>query len=181
MKDAHKYNIEYPKTVVLIRSGVFCQTFDDAALVVSVLTDYQVKPQKNNHARCGFNLKLVPEIKRMLVKNHISYVELQTSPSNEQAEILDSYEGDAKTFDTMRDKGREIVNAKRQAENRLSAIRNNESMQKKSDPRDKKEWKFIDALCQGVHPLTGKPIKSLNLNDPDIIRSLYAVRDLLDK
>lgn len=37
----------------------------------------------------------------------------------------------------------------------------------------------IDALCQGIHPLTGKPINNLKLTDPEIIRGLFLVRDKL--
>lgn len=184
MRDGHKYNMEYHKTVVLVRSGSFCQTFDDAALVVSALTDYQVIQQKNNHVRCGFSLKLVPKIKHLLVLDHISYVELQTSPSNEQAEILDSYDkGDDDAFDALRDKGREIVRAKRRADEMLSAIRQefdaSDSPCQQEDSTKSEEWQFIDALCRGLHPFTGKKIRNLNLNEPDIIRTLFRVRELL--
>lgn len=193
MKDGHKYNLEYPKTVVLVRSGSFCQTYDDAALVISALTDYQVKQQKNNHARCGFNLNLVPRIKQLLVQNHISYVELQTSSSNEQTEILDTYDTeDGNAFDTLRDKGRQIVKAKQQAGIRVSAIKNDialkesdasagsvPAMHKESISKPSEEWTFIDALCQGVHPFTGQSIKKLDLNNPEIIRALFQVREKL--
>ena len=125
MKDGHKYNLEYPKTVVLVRTGSFCQTFDDAALVISALTDYQVIQQKNNHVRCGFNIKQIPKIKLILARNNVSYVELQTCSGNEQAEVFDTYDkGEEIAFDTLRDKGRQIVKAKQQAGIRVSAIKN---------------------------------------------------------
>lgn len=189
MKDAHKYNLEYQKTVVLVRSGPFCQTFDDSALVITALTDYKVTQQKNNHARCGFNIKQIPEIKLMLVQNHVSYIELQTFSANEQAEILDTYDSeDENAFDALRDKGRDIVRAKQQVAEKISAIRldsdsshcgQSSPCQEKDNSIKTEEWKFIDALCRGFHPFTGKKIKSLGLNNPDIIRALYSVREKL--
>lgn len=189
MKDGHKYNLEYPKTVVLVRSGVFCQTFDDAALVVSALTDYQVIQQKNNHARCGFKVGLIPKIKLILSRNHVSYVELQTNSSNEQVEILDDYDnGDDCSFVALRDKGRELVRARQQAADKISAIRQDSNSlyseqvipcKDKDSSIKSEEWKFVDALCRGFHPFTGEKIRSLNLNNPDIIRALYSVREIV--
>ncbi len=193
MKDGHKYNLEYPKTVVLVRTGSFCQTFDDAALVISALTDYQVIQQKNNHVRCGFNIKQIPKIKLILARNNVSYVELQTCSGNEQAEVFDTYDkGEEIAFDTLRDKGRQIVKAKQQAGIRVSAIKNDialkesdassesvPAMRKESISKPSEEWTFIDALCQGVHPFTGQAIKKLDLNNPEIIRALFQVREKL--
>lgn len=197
MKDAHKYNLEYDKTVVLVRSGVFCNAFDDAALVLSAVTGYKVISQSNDHARCGFNLKCMQKVKQQLVKEHVSYVDLQTNPENEQAEILDSYDADTlgkERFVSLREQGRMITKAKQQAEQNIAVIRSQTTntrsvsgadsvpghpIQRQNISPKNREWDFIDHLCKGLHPGTGKPIQNLDLNDPDIIRSLFLVRDML--
>lgn len=193
MKNGHKYNLEYPKTVVLVRSGLFCNAFDDAALALVAITDYQVVNLKNGHVKCGFNLKTIEKVKYLLMQNHVSFIDLQTNTSNEQVEILDRYEdGSSSAFDTMRDKGREIVKARQQAGIRVSAIKNNVTLRetaistdmsiadhKKTASIPSTEWLFINSLCQGKHPFTGEPIKKLDLNSPDIIRALFSLREKL--
>ena len=193
MKNGHKYNLEYPKTVVLVRSGLFCNAFDDAALALVAITDYQVVNLKNGHVKCGFNLNTIEKVKYLLMQNHVSFIDLQTNTSNEQVEILDRYEdGSSSAFDTMRDKGREIVKARQQAGIRVSAIKNNVTLRetaistdmsiadhKKTASIPSTEWLFINSLCQGKHPFTGEPIKKLDLNSPDIIRALFSLREKL--
>ena len=179
MKDAHKYNQEYPKTVVLVKSGVFCKAFDDAALVLSAVTGYQVITQKNGHSRCGFNLQVTAQVKQLLIQNHVSYVELQTSTTNEQAEIIDAYDkGSPNVFDELKTKSLVIAKARQKSDGEVAAIRDGTDHEPLDSHREKAR-KFIDALCQGIHPLTGKPINNLKLNDPEIIRGLFLVRDKL--
>ena len=87
-----------------------------------------------------------------------------------------------------------ITKAKQQAEQNIAVIRSQTTntrsvsgadsmpghpIQRQNISPKNREWDFIDHLCKGLHPGTGKPIKNLDLNDPDIIRSLFLVRDML--
>lgn len=193
MKDGHKYNLEYPQTIVLIRSGQFCYVFDDAALALVALTDYQTKTLKSGHMRCGFPLTILKEIKLALIHNHLSYIDLQTNTTNEQTEIMDRYDaGDPYSFNVLKEQGRKIFKAKQQAAVHVSAAKNDlkirtglsdisefSGKEGSNGTLPSSEWIFIDSLCRGIHPFTQQNIKELNIDDPEIIRALFLVRDKL--
>lgn len=193
MKNAYKYNLEYEKTVVMIHTGMFVQTFDACAYVVCALTGYQLIEQKNGHIRCGFNDQSVSTVKMLLDKNHVSYVELQTSPSNEQATIISEHIlSDTHVFDELKMRGEKIAIARQRASAHIEQIRNMEDDGNGSSSSGSthtqtdsvvtlrsKEWEFVSKLCQGRHPFSGEIISQLDLDDPQVIRELFAVRDKL--
>lgn len=196
MKNAHEFNQNYALTVVLIHSGLFVQTFDKCAYVICALTGYQLIEQKNGHIRCGFNEQSICDVKTLLVKNKISFVELQTSPANEQAELIDSYDAETpQTFETLCQRGEQIFIARKRAAMHINYLRDQASscvdvknekefcmpyISKEGQERSA-EWEFINDLCQGRHPFDKTTVQHLSLNDPQIIRGLFAVRDKLER
>ena len=89
---------------------------------------------------------------------------------NEQAKIIDMYgKGNPDIFDELKNKGIVITETGQEADGSVAAIRDGTATEPLDTHREKAR-KFIDALCQGIHPLTGKPINNLKLNDPEIRR-----------
>lgn len=78
MKMIDKYNeakIKNRKSIILIKSGIFYETFNDDAYIMSYLFDYKIK-NLSNFIMVGFPEKVIESIKDRLKKEKISYVVL---------------------------------------------------------------------------------------------------------
>jgi hypothetical protein len=64
------------KSIVLIKSGIFYETFNDDAYIMSYLFDYKIK-KLSNFVMVGFPEKVVDSVKERLKKEKISYVILK--------------------------------------------------------------------------------------------------------
>lgn len=76
MKMIDKYNeakINNSKSIILIKSGIFYETFNEDAYIMSYLFNYKIK-QLSTSIMVGFPEKVIEGIKDRLKKEKISYM-----------------------------------------------------------------------------------------------------------
>lgn len=73
-----KYNElkkQYPKAIVMIKSGSFFECLNDDAIIMNDIFDYKIK-RFNNYIRVGFPASNLNKIKGILTNKEINYVTL---------------------------------------------------------------------------------------------------------
>ncbi|MDD3821536.1 MAG: hypothetical protein ACOXZW_01655 [Bacilli bacterium] len=64
---------QYPKALILIKSGVFYEALNDDAYIINYLFNYKIK-QRSNYIMVGFPVNIIKKIEGQLLKQKISYV-----------------------------------------------------------------------------------------------------------
>ena len=159
------------KKVHLKRSGKgpFVRAYGEDAIVLGAITGYEVKKLSKGNHMCGYPASVNKEVFEKLENASVSY---------EYIGIIDDKSEDMEK--RIRDFG---------ADNRYEGLvalwrKNNpsdtsENVTKKKRRKNKgpeDEFGFIDALCMGLDPYTGKPAETLDLTNPDNIRWLFRVK-----
>lgn len=79
MKLIDKYNEakkKYNKSVILIKSGIFYETFNNDAYIMAYLFDYKIK-NMSTFVMAGFPERVIENIKERLIKEKMSFVVIE--------------------------------------------------------------------------------------------------------
>lgn len=66
---------QYPKSIVMIKSGSFFECLDDDAIIINDIFGYKIK-KFNNYIRVGFPASNLNKVKGILTNKEVNYVTL---------------------------------------------------------------------------------------------------------
>ena len=168
---------EQHKDVLILQSeGLFYVAYDESACVLSDVTGYKLVEMETGLLRCSGPASKLESMIGRLEQQEISYIAIKKDS------ILFSHEFEKNKFRTYADREHLPSDARKseKVENSVPAEPKQKTVSKDDVARYQNAVKYTQRLCDGLNPVTGKPEKMLDLENPNVMRYLFYIKSFLE-
>lgn len=168
---------EQHKDVLILQSeGLFYVAYEESACVLSDITGYKLVEMESGLLRCSGPANKLETMIEMLEKHEVSHIAIKKDS------IVFSKEFEKNQFRKYADREHFPSDTRRseKVENPVVAEPKQKSISKDDIARYQNAVKYTQRMCDGLNPVTGKPEKMLDLENPNVMRYLFYIKSFLE-
>ncbi len=177
-RDKTKYSElvkKHKDTLILQNESLFYTAYDEPAGVLSDITNFKLIRTATGKLRCSCHADKWESTRQLLEDNHISYIFIKKDEVVAEKIFKDNNYPLYANKKHIPDK----IYEKETSKTNTGAVKNLNSY----DDIEKynKGLTYIELMCEGINPISNKKGNNISLEDPDIIRALFYIKELLEK
>ncbi|MDD3415471.1 MAG: hypothetical protein PHY47_15925 [Lachnospiraceae bacterium] len=180
-KDRTKSEIlarEHQDKLILQNAGLFYCAYDESACVLSDLTDFQLIQMESGRLRCSCLADKWEETQEIVEAAHVSYIFIKKEAIIAQNDFEDNkfrfYADGSHVPDSIRNQSGSSTDTQ-------INCNSNKTVSNDEIKRYNNAVAYTQRLCDGLDPVTGKVASNISLEDPNVMRYLFYIKEFLQK
>lgn len=170
LAEAHK------DTLILQNESLFYTAYDESACILADITHYQLIQLASGRMRCSCLADKWEMVQEMIEAANVSYIFVKKN------EVIASKEFEDNKFRFYAD-GVHVPDSIRNQDGSRTKTENNDMQTVTIDDikRYRNALVYTQRLCDGIDPVTGKVTNAISLENPNVMRYLFYIKDFLEK